>query len=55
MSDIYTYAAQCAPQFILGTMDIENDWDAFTQSMRDMGIEDILAIYQTALDRYNAL
>jgi len=55
MSDIYTYAAQCAPQFILGTMDIENDWDAFTQSMRDMGIEDILAIYQAALDRYQAL
>lgn len=54
-SDIYTYVSETLPRFVMGTLDIDSDWDDFTSTVKSMGIEDIIDIYQGALDRYNAL
>lgn len=54
-SDIYTYVSEAIPKFILGDLDIEADWDEFVSNVKSMGIEDVIDIYQGALDRYNAL
>ena len=53
-SDIYTYVAERIPQFILGTLDIESDWDGFVSDCEDMGLGTVIDIYQAAYDRYAA-
>ena len=40
------------PAFILGQKDIDAEWDAFVQNQKDMGIQDVINIYQTAYDGY---
>ena len=51
-ADINTYVSECIPKFILGEMSVEDDWDTFQQNCIDMGLEEVIAIYQDALDRY---
>ncbi len=53
-SDIETYVEECTVKFIVGDMDIETQWDEYVAMLETMGIEDCIAIYQTALDRYNS-
>lgn len=52
-SDIQTYISEKLPAFVNGTEPIENV-DAFQDTLRDMGIEDCIALWQDAVDRYNA-
>lgn len=52
LGDIGTYLEQMVPAFILGQKDIDAEWDAFVQNQKDMGIEDVIAIYQMAYDGY---
>ena len=42
--------------FITGAKDVDDDaqWDAYVQEMENLGLEDLIYIYQTALDRMNA-
>lgn len=51
-SDIATYAAENVIGFVTGATSFD-DWDAFVQNIKDMGLQDVLDAYQTALDRYN--
>ncbi len=53
-SDIYTYAQECIPKFILGEMDIDTEWDSFVSACESMGLQDVIDIYQAAYDRYAA-
>lgn len=53
-SDLYTYVAECIPKFILGEMDIETEWDTFVTKCEDMGLLEVIEIYQAAYDRYAA-
>lgn len=52
LGDIGTYLEQMVPAFIMGQKDIDAEWDAFVQNQKDMGIQDVIDIYQTAYDGY---
>ena len=55
-SDILTYVATSALQFINGDMDVNDDavWDSYVKNIEDMGIEDLTEIIQGAYDRANS-
>lgn len=53
LTDIATYVSETVPKFIMGTMSLD-EWDTYCQAIRDMGIEDVVAIYQASYDRYMA-
>lgn len=44
------YRSQCA-SWIAGNGDIDAEWDAFQQSLVDMGLEELIAVYQARYDR----
>lgn len=45
------YYMLAAANFITGVWDIDEYWDTYIAEMEDMGIDDLLAVYQTAYDR----
>ena len=52
-SDINTYLQESLAQFITGAKSMD-EWDAFVDTLLDMGIEDCIALKQDAYDRYLA-
>ena len=50
-SDIITYAAETIPGYITGDRSFDQ-WDDMVQEMMDMGLQEVLDQYQTAVDRY---
>ncbi len=52
-SDILTYVATSALQFINGDLDVNDDavWEDYVSKIEDMGIEDLTEIIQAAYDR----
>lgn len=53
MTEIETYANEMRIKFIMGETSLD-EFDAYVQQIEAMGLEDVLAIQQAALDRYNA-
>jgi len=53
-TDIDKKVTEMNAAFITGQADIEKDWDAYIASLNDMGLQDVIDIYQAALDRYNS-
>ena len=53
LSDIATYVSEAVPGFIMGTKSLDQ-WDAYCADLEGMGIADVVAIYQSAYDRYIA-
>ena len=51
--EIKTYVESMRSQFITGVADIAADWDAYVQTIEDMGIADVLEVYQASYDRWN--
>lgn len=51
-SDIATYAATEVFKFVMGEYNFDSDWDNFIDTLKDMGLEDCIDIYQDAYDRY---
>lgn len=39
-------------KFILGAEDLESGWDTYVDTMRALGVDESIAIYQAAYDRY---
>nr|WP_300898407.1 hypothetical protein [uncultured Acetatifactor sp.] len=52
MTPIKTYMEEELMSFITGKKNMEGDWEAFKQQIKDMGYEEILQIYR---DKYDAL
>lgn len=52
MADIETFVKEETVKMILGTSNYT--FEAFCEQIRSMGVEDVIASYQTILDRYNA-
>lgn len=50
--DIETLAEEAFQEWVLGAESIEDNFRKYQEIMRDMGIEKVLDIYQTAYDRY---
>ncbi len=53
-ADIKTYASEMILKFIIGSADIESEWDTYVQSIENFGIDEIVEVYQFAYDRYLA-
>lgn len=49
-ADIISYVDQSMAQFITGELSIENDWDNYVQTLKNMRLDDMLAIMQAGLD-----
>lgn len=52
LSDLNTYLEENLTKFLIGDKDIEKDWDEFQDTVESMGLNDVVAIYQDAYDRY---
>ena len=52
--DIETKVTEMNAAFITGQADIEAEWDNYIKALYDMGLQDVIDVYQAALDRYNA-
>ena len=50
-SDIDTYLDESVSKFVVGDKSLD-EFDAFVQQLKDMGIEECIEIYQGAYDRY---
>ena len=53
MADIETYVDEMDMKFITGREPIEN-WDTYVAKVKEMGIENVIGIYQEALDAWNS-
>lgn len=51
-SDIGTFASEQVPQFILGELNFEDDWDAYVSTIQGLKIDRVIELYQAAYDRY---
>ncbi len=54
ISEVETYVKETVLAFLLGQQDIESGFDAYMQTLKDLGVEDAIAIYDAALQRYYA-
>ena len=52
INTISTYQDEQMIKFIMGTLPI-SEFDNYVREIKNMGIDDALEIYQTALDSYN--
>ena len=52
--DIDKYLTEMNAAFITGQMDIEAEWETYLKELDVRGLQDVIDIYQAALDRYNA-
>lgn len=51
-TNINDYFETSMLQFIMGTLDIDAEWDNYISQLQNLGIEQVLAHRQAALDRY---
>lgn len=54
IAEIGTYCSEMVLKFIVGELDIDENWDAFQARILELGGQEIINITQAALDRYNA-
>ena len=52
--DIDNYLSVAYADFIIGNKSLETDWDAHIATLQSMGLDEYVAIYQAAYDRYMA-
>ena len=52
-TDINTYILECRTRFISGELNLEGDFDAYRQTLKNMGIERVIEIKQATLDAFN--
>lgn len=50
--DYESYALECRDKFITGDMDIETEYEAYEEAVREMGLTRAIEIKQDAYDRY---
>ncbi len=53
-TELNTYLDECIVKFLLGTMDVETQWEEFTTNLAKYNVDEIVAIKQAAYDRYIA-
>ena len=53
MGDVNTYVNEMFPKFVMGVEPLSN-FDQYIATLKDMNIEEAIALNQAALDRYNA-
>ncbi len=48
--NVMDYTKESIVRFITGDISIDSDWDSYMQTLNDIGLEEYLALYQTAYD-----
>ena len=51
-TDISTYAAEQIGKFLIGESSLDENWDSFVSTIASMGIDQVVAAYESAGDRY---
>lgn len=51
-TDIFSLVDEKKAKWITGELDVEKEWEAYKESLKKMGIEELTEINQTAYDRY---
>ena len=51
LPDFQTYYLEMITKFITGTESMDQ-WDAYVENLRALGLEEITAVYQAEMDRY---
>lgn len=51
-TDISTYAAEQIGKFLIGESSLDENWDSFVSTIESMGIDQVVAAYESAGDRY---
>ena len=46
---------QATAEFIVGTRDIDREWEQYVDDLNRMGLDELIRIYQIAYDRYREL
>lgn len=52
MNDINTYVDEMSSKFIMGTEDIDENFDQYLETLNDMGLQTAIDINKTAYERY---
>lgn len=53
-NDINTYVNENLTKFVIGELDIDENWDTFVKTINSIGLDTMKAAYQAAYDRYLA-
>lgn len=53
LTEIQTYDSEMYAAFITGNKDIDAEWNNYVNTLKKMGIEDVIEVYQAAYDRWN--
>jgi len=51
--DIQSYVMEMRSKYIAGIESIDDTWDTYCETLRQMGIDDVIAAYQSAYERWN--
>lgn len=54
LSDLQTYVVETIAAMILGNIDIDENWDTMVETIQGMGLDEIIAQYDSAYQRYLA-
>lgn len=54
-ADMQTYAQETCMKFLDGSLELNDEnWNTYVQTVKDMGMDTLLEIYQTVYDEYMA-
>lgn len=53
-TQVNTYISENSAKFYTEVLDVEAEWDNYVKQLNEMGMQEMIEIYQAALDRYNA-
>ena len=53
-NDIETYTTQMEAKFVIGQESFDN-WDSYINTLKEMGLEELIKIKQAAYERYKLL
>ena len=53
LADIQSYYKEMEGKFITGVEDIETGWDTYCDTLEQMGVQEVIDVYQAAYDRVN--
>ena len=54
LTGLNTYQNEAVSAFITGKQDVDAGWDAYVQKCKELGVDELVGVYQTAYERYQA-
>lgn len=54
LTGLNTYQNEAVSAFITGKEDVDAGWDVYVQKCKELGVDELVGVYQTAFERYHA-